>query len=72
MTTPSSYNCTGRTPSFPYSSGWTDGVEFVEAYHPGGLHPVHLQEKCQDDRYTIIHRLGHGCQSTVWLGWDSL
>ncbi|KAF2226588.1 hypothetical protein BDZ85DRAFT_316089 [Elsinoe ampelina] len=38
-------------------------------YHPGGLHPVHLNE-VYEQRYRIIRKLGYGSHSTVWLALD--
>ncbi|KAF7311396.1 Protein kinase [Mycena kentingensis (nom. inval.)] len=45
--------------------------EDPEAYKPGGLHPVHLGDKFSNDRYTVVHKLGHGATSTVWLVSDA-
>jgi hypothetical protein len=35
-------------------------------YCPGGYHPVHLCDLF-NGRYVVIHKLGHGSYSTVWL-----
>jgi len=44
-------------------------VEGPHRYQPGGYHPVHLGDVyCQ--RYRIIHKLGFGTYSTVWLARD--
>lgn len=51
---------------------WQEGVENLEDYNPGGLHPFHLDEEYHDGRYRIVHKLGHGSYSTVWLAWDAL
>ncbi|KAK4125520.1 kinase-like protein [Parathielavia appendiculata] len=44
-------------------------VEDVERYMPGGYHPVDISDTItnhQDD-YTVLHKLGYGGFSTVWL-----
>lgn len=45
----------------------SDYVEDVELYRPGGYHLVHLGDTLSDGRYRIIHKLGFGGFSTVWL-----
>ena len=46
-----------------------DGVEDVEKYIVGGYHPVNIGDIIgeKDKRYEIIHKLGSGGFSTVWL-----
>ena len=39
-------------------------------YRPGGLHPIHIEDSLDCGRYTVIHKLGHGVSSTVWLARD--
>ncbi|KDR80219.1 hypothetical protein GALMADRAFT_116853 [Galerina marginata CBS 339.88] len=41
-------------------------------YRPGGFHPVHLGDKFQDKRYTVVNKLGYGSYSTVWLVRDEI
>ncbi|PYI33392.1 protein kinase [Aspergillus indologenus CBS 114.80] len=36
---------------------------------PGGYHPVTIGD-CLHDRYRVIHKLGHGTYSTIWLARD--
>lgn len=56
-----------------------DGAEPLASYCAGGAHPVHLDEHypsstCnggREGRYRIIHKLGDGHFSTVWLAQDS-
>jgi serine/threonine-protein kinase SRPK3 len=47
-----------------------DDVEHLERYRPGGYHPTLLGDKLQDNRYEIIHKLGFGSNSIVWLARD--
>lgn len=45
--------------------------EDLEKYVHGGFHPVHLGD-VYDGRYLIVHKLGFGGFSTVWLARDVL
>ena len=48
---------------------WIDGVESLDGYQPGGYHPITIgQILC--GRFYIIHKLGYGNYSTVWLARD--
>lgn len=51
-----------RHPIMPY-------VEDVERYAPGGFHPVDIGDRiCAGAQaYQVLHKLGHGGSSTVWL-----
>ncbi|KAM5341999.1 hypothetical protein ACJ41O_015030 [Fusarium nematophilum] len=51
---------------FPFDLGES---EDLENYEPGGFHPVHLGD-VYDDRYRVVHKLGYGGFSTVWLATD--
>ncbi|KAI1173944.1 kinase-like protein [Nemania sp. FL0916] len=44
--------------------------ELRDEYKPGGYHPVWLGDLLKDERYKIIHKLGHGTFSTVWAARD--
>ncbi|GAB1206986.1 hypothetical protein APSETT445_005690 [Aspergillus pseudonomiae] len=46
-----------------------DEVKKLERYRPGGYHPVIVGQQLKD-RYCIIHKLGFGAYSTVWLARD--
>lgn len=48
---------------------WNDAaVESLEHYGPnGGYHPVHIGDIFSAGRYEVIHKLGNGSYSTVWL-----
>lgn len=48
-----------------------DYVEEIEDYRAGGLHPVHIGDVLGSGRFTVVHKLGHGGLSTVWLARDS-
>jgi len=53
---------------FPYLVGYP--AEDLSKYRPGGYHPVHLGDLYKAGRYRIIHKLGWGGYSTVWLARD--
>ncbi|KAH7183568.1 putative serine protein kinase [Fusarium flagelliforme] len=46
--------------------------EWVEDYHPGSYHPVHLGDVFNDGQYKVIRKLGEGSYSTVWLARDHI
>lgn len=48
----------------------TSPCEWVEDYHPGGYHPVHLDDSFNNGQYKVIRKLGDGAYSTVWLARD--
>jgi hypothetical protein len=41
-------------------------VEKMENYEARGTHPVTIGDRL-DSRYQVIHKLGHGTYSTIWL-----
>lgn len=45
-------------------------TEWVEAYRPGGLHPVVIGDFLANGRYRIARKLGYGSHSTVWMAED--
>ncbi|KAL8724109.1 MAG: hypothetical protein Q9181_006980 [Wetmoreana brouardii] len=49
---------------------WLDGVEDPNGYHVGGYHPVNINDELSDGRYHVVHKLGFGGYSTVWLAKD--
>ncbi|KAL9570916.1 hypothetical protein ACKAV7_005253 [Fusarium commune] len=44
--------------------------EWIEDYHPGGFHSVHLGDLFNDGQFKVIRKLGEGAYSTVWLAHD--
>jgi len=50
--------------------GFQEDVESFKGYAPGGYHPVHLGDELANGRYRIVHKLGYGAYSTVWLARD--
>ncbi len=51
--------------------GFVEDAEPFSRYPPGGYHPAHLGEHYGDGgRYKMLHKLGNGTYSTVWLAED--
>ncbi|KAI0126811.1 putative srpk [Xylariales sp. AK1849] len=46
-----------------------DDVERLDYYRPGGYHPIRIGDIFQK-RYQIVHKLGYGSYSTIWLARD--
>ncbi|KAI0412431.1 kinase-like domain-containing protein [Xylaria grammica] len=44
-------------------------VEYLGYYQQGGYHPTQINDRLHN-RYRIVHKLGHGTFSTVWLAVD--
>lgn len=49
---------------------WQERVEDLENYCTGGYHPIQLDDKFSNGRYRVLHKLGYGTFSTVWLARD--
>ncbi|KAF2676241.1 kinase domain-containing protein [Lentithecium fluviatile CBS 122367] len=52
--------------------GPSSHTEDPDRYKHGGLHPLVIGDSIHDGRYRIIHKLGSGSFSTVWLARDTL
>ncbi|BCS18597.1 uncharacterized protein APUU_11425S [Aspergillus puulaauensis] len=48
-----------------------ESVERMEYYQKGGYHAVEIGNYFHD-RYRIVHKLGHGTYSTIWLARDEI
>lgn len=53
-----------------YYDGWQNDnleMEKLVGYQPGGHHPIHLGDELCNGRFRVIHKLGYGGSSIVWL-----
>ncbi|KAK4613571.1 SRSF protein kinase 2 [Fulvia fulva] len=48
-----------------------DGIEHFAGYCAGGYLPVKIGDEFCSSRYRVVHKLGHGGYSTVWLAYDN-
>jgi serine/threonine-protein kinase SRPK3 len=55
-------------PTYKLSS--LSSIEEIELYKPDGFHPVSIGDIYANGRYKILHKLGYGGSSTVWLARD--
>lgn len=62
------------TPTMKASNVMYEPIEDVERmkhYRAGGYHPVMIGDRFHD-RYRVVHKLGHGTYSTIWLARDEV
>lgn len=52
-----------------YKPSAFNDIEDIEDYVPGGFHPIHIGD-ILDHRYEVLHKLGYGGFSTIWLAND--
>ena len=48
-----------------------DEVETLTYYQPGGYHPIKIGDQL-NERYRVVHKLGYGSFSTIWLARDKM
>ncbi|KAI0469698.1 kinase domain-containing protein [Xylariaceae sp. FL0804] len=48
-----------------------DDVERLDNYRRGGYHPIQIGDRLKK-RYYVVHKLGYGTYSTIWLARDEL
>jgi hypothetical protein len=69
-------NPSGAKPTYRFRQRYRlssfDSVENLDFYAPGGLHPVSIGDVFANGRYKILHKLGFGGSSTIWLARDSV
>lgn len=59
-----------RSFSIQFQPSALDDVEDIEEYRTGGFHPVHIGDVFAKEGYRVLHKLGYGGFSTVWLARD--
>jgi hypothetical protein len=67
---PLQYRLMSATAHPKYYNSRLDDVEDLEKYRPGGYHPVSIGDIFSRGRYEVLHKLGYGGSSTVWLVLD--
>lgn len=53
----------------PFLYKMVEDVERLEHYRPEGFHPIQIGDRFHE-RYRIVHKLGYGSFSTIWLARD--
>lgn len=57
------------TSTSPFVYKLIEDVERLERYRPGGFHPIYIGDRLHE-RYRVVHKLGYGAFSTIWLARD--
>ncbi|CVK95263.1 related to dis1-suppressing protein kinase dsk1 [Fusarium mangiferae] len=65
------YTRTTATSSSPVLYLPIEDVESLYGYSPGGYHPIDIGDRLAS-RYRVVHKLGHGSFSTIWLARDEI
>ncbi|KAF5648870.1 dis1-suppressing kinase [Fusarium sp. NRRL 25303] len=65
------YARTTATSSSPVLYLPIEDVESLYDYSPGGYHPINIGDHLAD-RYRVVHKLGYGSYSTIWLARDEI
>jgi serine/threonine protein kinase len=60
----------GRPEAARYN--FMEDVEDISRYCVGGFHPVSIGDTMKEGRYRIVHKLGFGGYSTIWLALDTM
>ncbi|KAH8903829.1 kinase-like protein [Coniochaeta sp. PMI_546] len=53
--------------SYGYDTLFYEGIEDLDQYRPGGLHPILLGDTLGEGRFQVVNKLGSGGFATVWL-----
>jgi serine/threonine protein kinase len=64
------FSSTSNRSSNRYTSLYNEieeGTEGLEQYQSGGLPVIRIGDTLKQGQYTVVHKLGHGATSTVWL-----
>lgn len=51
---------------------WQEEIENLEEYRHGGYHPLCINDELNHGQYQVVHKLGFGSHSTVWLAQDKI
>lgn len=65
------YARTTATSSSPVLYLLIEDVESLYGYSPGGYHPIDIGDHLAS-RYRVVHKLGYGSFSTIWLARDEI